>query len=127
MRVDLVEISKDWRGVGHGITLQGNALAAFARVGVLDEVLRRGVPFDMLRMRQADGTLIAEVPTPHTGGEELPATMGALRSDLQAVLCDRVYAAGVNVRLGLSVTVGHQSTPTGRTPSSPTPPPATTT
>jgi 2-polyprenyl-6-methoxyphenol hydroxylase-like FAD-dependent oxidoreductase len=103
VRVDLAEITKDWRGVGHGITVQGNALAALARVGVLDEVLRRGVPYDTLRMRQADGTLIAELPTPRTGGADLPATMGALRSDLQAVLRDHVYAAGVNVRLGLSV------------------------
>ncbi len=103
VRVDLAEITTDWRGVGHGITVQGNALAALARVGVLDEVARRGVPFDTLRMRQADGTLIAELPTPRTGGPDLPATMGALRSDLQAVLRDHVYAAGVNVRLGLSV------------------------
>ena len=103
VRVDLAEITTDWRGVGHGITVQGNALAALARVGVLEEVLRRGVPFDTLRMRQADGTLIAELPTPRTGGEDLPATMGALRSDLHGVLRDRVYAAGVNVRLGLSV------------------------
>jgi len=104
VRVDLVEINPDWRGVGHGITVQGNALAALAKVGVLDAVLERGVPFDQLRMRRADGTLIAEVPTPRTGGPGLPATLGALRSDLQAVLCDRVYAAGVTVRLGLSVT-----------------------
>jgi 2-polyprenyl-6-methoxyphenol hydroxylase-like FAD-dependent oxidoreductase len=102
VRVDLVEISPVWHGVGHGITVQGNALAALAKVGVLDEVLKRGVPFDQLRMRQADGSLIAEVPTPRTGGPGLPATLGALRSDLQAVLCERVYAAGVNVRLGLT-------------------------
>jgi 2-polyprenyl-6-methoxyphenol hydroxylase-like FAD-dependent oxidoreductase len=101
--VDLVELSPVWRGVGHGITVQGNALAALAQVGVLDEVLSRGVPFNQLRMRQADGTLIAEVPTPRTGGPELPATLGALRSDLQDVLCQRVYAAGVTVRLGLTV------------------------
>jgi 2-polyprenyl-6-methoxyphenol hydroxylase-like FAD-dependent oxidoreductase len=101
--VDLVEISPVWHGVGHGITVQGNLLAALARVGVLDEVLARGVPFSQLRMLHADGTLIAEVPTPHTGGAELPATMGALRSDLQDVLCQRVYDAGVAVRLGLSV------------------------
>jgi 2-polyprenyl-6-methoxyphenol hydroxylase-like FAD-dependent oxidoreductase len=101
--VDLAELSSVWRGVGHGITVQGNALAALAKVGVLDEVLSRGVPFNQLRMRQADGTLIAEVPTPRTGGPELPATLGALRSDLQDVLCERVYAAGVTVRLGLTV------------------------
>jgi len=103
VRVDLVEISPVWHGVGHGITVQGNALAALAKVGVLGEVLSRGVPFNQLRMRQADGALIAEVPTPRTGGPGLPATLGALRSDLQAVLCERVYAAGVNVRLGLTV------------------------
>jgi 2-polyprenyl-6-methoxyphenol hydroxylase-like FAD-dependent oxidoreductase len=103
VRVDLVEISPVWHGVGHGITVQGNALAALAKVDVLDEILKRGVPFDQLRMRQADGSLIAEVPTPRTGGPGLPATLGALRSDLQAVLCERVYAAGVNVRLGLTV------------------------
>jgi len=101
--VDLVELSPVWVGVGHGITVQGNALAALAKVGVLDEVLDRGVPFNQLRMRQADGTLIAEVPTPRTGGPGLPATLGALRSDLQDVLCRRVYGAGVNVRLGLTV------------------------
>jgi 2-polyprenyl-6-methoxyphenol hydroxylase-like FAD-dependent oxidoreductase len=101
--VDLAELSPVWRGVGHGITVQGNALAALAKVGVLDEVLSRGVPFNQLRMRQADGTLIAEVPTPRTGGPELPATLGALRSDLQDVLCERVYAAGVTVRLALTV------------------------
>ena len=103
VRVDLAEIREDWRGVGHGITVQGNALAALAKVGVLDALLARGVPFDRVRMRRADGTLIAELPTPHTGGEALPATMGALRSDIQDVLCDRVYAAGVNVWLGLTV------------------------
>ena len=101
--VDLAEISPRWHGVGHGITVQGNLLAALDQVGVLGEVLDRGVPFNQLRMRQADGTLIAEVPTPRTGGAGLPATLGALRSDLQAVLCDHVYAAGVTVRLGLSV------------------------
>jgi 2-polyprenyl-6-methoxyphenol hydroxylase-like FAD-dependent oxidoreductase len=103
VRVTLAEVSPQWRGVGHGITVQGNLLAALDKVGVLGEVLDRGVPFNQLRMRQADGSLIAEVPTPRTGGPALPATMGALRSDLQAVLCDHVYAAGVTVRLGLSV------------------------
>ena len=101
--VDLVEITPRWHGVGHGITVQGNLIAALGKVGVADEVMRRGVPFNRLRMRKADGSLIAEVPTPHTGGTDLPATMGALRSDIQDVLCEHVYAAGVTVRLGLSI------------------------
>ena len=101
--VDLVEISPEWYGVGHGITIQGNMLKALRSVGVLDAVLEKAVPFDKMRLRNADGSLIVELSTPHTGGEDLPSTIGALRSDVQTVLCDAVYAAGVNVRLGLSV------------------------
>ena len=101
--VDLVEISPVWHGVGHGITVQGNALAAFEQVGLLKAVLARGVPFDRMRMLDADGALIVEAPTPHTGGARLPSTLGALRSDLQDILCERIYAAGVTVRLNLSI------------------------
>jgi 2-polyprenyl-6-methoxyphenol hydroxylase-like FAD-dependent oxidoreductase len=102
--VELVEISPQWFGVGHGITVQGNALKALRSVGVLDRVLAKAVPFDLMRLRRADGGLIVELETPHTGGDELPSTVGALRADLQDALCDAVYAAGVSVRLGLSVT-----------------------
>ncbi|WP_200306315.1 FAD-dependent monooxygenase [Streptomyces adelaidensis] len=101
--VDLVEISPRWFGVGHGITLQGNALKALRSVGVLDRVLARAVPFDRMRLLAADGEAMTELSTPHTGGEDLPATAGALRSDLQNALCDAVRAHGVEVRLGLSV------------------------
>ncbi|MBO3682278.1 FAD-dependent monooxygenase [Streptomyces sp. NEAU-YJ-81] len=107
--VELVEISPQWFGVGHGITVQGNALKALRSVGVLDRVLARAVPFDQMRLRRADGELITELATPHTGGEDLPSTAGALRSDLQDALCDAVYAHGVQVRLGLSVTSLDQS------------------
>lgn len=103
VRVDLVEISPQWFGVGHGITVQGNALKALRSVGVLDRVLARAVPFDSMRLRRADGSLLTELPTPRTGGPDLPATAGALRADLQDALCDAVRAHGVRVRLGLSV------------------------
>ncbi|MER5756774.1 FAD-dependent monooxygenase [Streptomyces sp. NPDC002088] len=107
--VELVEISPQWFGVGHGITVQGNALKALRSVGVLDRVLARAVPFDQMRLRRADGELITELATPHTGGDDLPSTAGALRSDLQDALCDAVYAHGVQVRLGLSVASLDQS------------------
>jgi 2-polyprenyl-6-methoxyphenol hydroxylase-like FAD-dependent oxidoreductase len=104
VQVDLVEVSPVWHGVGHGITVQGNALRAFEKVGVLEEILARGVPFNQMRLLTADGGLIVEAPTPRTGGPQLPSTLGALRSDIQTVLCDRIYAAGVNVLLGCTVT-----------------------
>jgi 2-polyprenyl-6-methoxyphenol hydroxylase-like FAD-dependent oxidoreductase len=100
VRVTLVEISPQWHGVGHGITVQGNALSAFEQIGALDRMLEKAHPFTDLRLCHADGHVIATVETPRTGGPDLPPTMGALRSDLQAVLVDMIHELGVEVRLG---------------------------
>jgi 2-polyprenyl-6-methoxyphenol hydroxylase-like FAD-dependent oxidoreductase len=104
VETELAEIHDVWTaGAGHGITLQGNALRSFRLVGVWDEVRAAGYSFDSVRLSRADGSPIVEVPTPRTGGPDLPATMGALRSDLQRILAAAVYAAGVKVRLGTTV------------------------
>ncbi|MFF5079163.1 FAD-dependent monooxygenase [Actinoplanes sp. NPDC000266] len=102
--VVLAELRGKWGGAGHGITLQGNALKAFAQVGVFDEIAERGHCFGNLRMRTADGNLIMEIPTPPMGGPDVPPTMGALRSDVAEVLTNAVVKAGVDVRLGTTVT-----------------------
>jgi len=102
--VVLLEIREQWSGVGHGITLQGNALKAFHAVGVFDEIAKEGFGFDKLRMFSADGHQIMELPTPPMGGSEVPPTMGALRSDVADVLARHVIDAGVDVRLGTTVT-----------------------
>jgi len=102
--VVLLELRNEWTGVGHGITLQGNALGAFHKVGVFDDIAEHGFPFDKLRMFSADGHQIMELPTPPMGGTEVPPTMGALRSNVADVLARHVKAAGVDVRLGTTVT-----------------------
>jgi len=107
--VVLLEIRDAWTGAGHGITLQGNALKAFHAVGVFDEIAEDGYGFDKLRMFSADGHQIMELPTPPMGGTEVPPTMGALRSDVSEILARRVAAAGVDVRLGTTVTSIHDN------------------
>ncbi len=103
VEVELAEIRDEWAGAGHGITLQGNALRSLRIIGVWDEVLAHGYPFDRVRLSRADGSPIVEVPTPPTGGPELPPTLGSLRSDLQRILVAAVYAAGIRVRLGVTI------------------------
>jgi len=104
VQVVLVEVREEWTGVGHGITLQGNALKAFHSVGVFDEIAEQGFPFDKLRMFAAEGHQIMEIPTPPMGGTQVPPTMGALRSHVADVLARHVDASGVDVRLGTTVT-----------------------
>jgi 2-polyprenyl-6-methoxyphenol hydroxylase-like FAD-dependent oxidoreductase len=102
--VVLAESRQEIAGIGHGITVQGNALKAFHSVGVFDKIAERGFPFGHLRMRTADGHVIMEIPTPPMGGPEVPPTMGALRSDIADVLAEEIVTAGVDVRLGVAVT-----------------------
>lgn len=100
VKVTLIEISPQWFGVGHGLTAQGNLLKVLSDIGALDRVLVNAKPFNDLNVYRADGGLIVHMDTPHTGGEELPSTMGVLRSDLQTVLVDMIHELGVEVRLG---------------------------
>lgn len=102
--VTLVEKVSEWRGVGHGITVQGNALRAFERIGVVDDVIAQAYPFNNIRLLTADGTQIADVPAAHTGGDHLPSTIGSLRSSLQEILLKAVHDAGVQVRVGVHMT-----------------------
>ena len=104
VEVVLVDLRESLGGVGHGITLQGNALKAFHQVGVFDQLAEHGYAFDKLRLRTADGHVIAEIPTPPMGGPDLPGTMGAVRGDIADILADEVVKAGVDVRLGTTVT-----------------------
>jgi 2-polyprenyl-6-methoxyphenol hydroxylase-like FAD-dependent oxidoreductase len=104
VEVVLVDLRESLGGVGHGITLQGNALKAFNAVGIYDQLAERGFAFNHLRLKTADGHVIAEIPTPPMGGPDLPGTMGAVRGDIADILADEVEKAGVDVRLGTTLT-----------------------
>jgi 2-polyprenyl-6-methoxyphenol hydroxylase-like FAD-dependent oxidoreductase len=103
VKVTLAEIAPQWYGVGHGITLQGNALRSFKNIGALDRILEKAHGFDDISMYHASGNLLQRMPVAKTGGEDLFGTMGALRSDVQTVLVDMIHELGVEVRLGTSL------------------------
>ena len=98
--VDLVDIKPDISTLGSGITLQGNALRVLRDLGVWDQVLEHGYPFDTLGLRapDPDGTLIVELDDVKTGGVDLPATVGMYRPTLATILTEQATAAGAKVR-----------------------------
>jgi len=101
--VDVVEIKPEITALGSGITLQGNALRVLRDLGVWDEVVAHGFPFNSLGFRAPDGTLLAEVPDSRTGGDDLPATVGMYRPDLARILAKAVTDAGARIRYGVTV------------------------
>jgi 2-polyprenyl-6-methoxyphenol hydroxylase-like FAD-dependent oxidoreductase len=91
--------------LGSGITLQGNALRAFDRLGVWPQVRAQSYAFDVLGLRAPgpEARVLVEMPDDRTGGPDYPATVGMYRPDLAAILLDRAEALGATITFGVQV------------------------
>lgn len=114
--VDLIEAKDDWNATaGSGITLQGNALRVLRELGVWEQVETSGYGFGAVGITTPDGTVLHVAEDLRTGGDDLPATVGMQRPQLQSILIDAVRASGATVRLGLLATSLDQSADDGVT------------
>ncbi|MFF1570794.1 FAD-dependent oxidoreductase [Streptomyces sp. NPDC058293] len=103
--VDLIEAKEDWNATaGSGITLQGNALRVLRELGVWEQVAKSGFGFGAVGITAPDGTVLHVAEDLRTGGDDLPATVGMQRPQLQRILIDAVRASGATIRLGVRAT-----------------------
>lgn len=102
--VDLVELDKDWRSYGAGITISGPSLRALGELGVLDSIVELGWCADGCDMHTADGTFISQLPTPRIAGEQIPGGGAIMRPVLAKVLAKATLDSGTQVRLGCTFT-----------------------
>ncbi|WP_327357667.1 FAD-dependent oxidoreductase [Streptomyces sp. NBC_01304] len=108
--VDLIEAKDDWNATaGSGITLQGNALRVLRELGVWEQVEKSGYGFAAVGITAPDGTVLHVAEDLRTGGDDLPATVGMQRPQLQRILIDAVRTSGATVRLGVRATSLEQS------------------
>jgi 2-polyprenyl-6-methoxyphenol hydroxylase-like FAD-dependent oxidoreductase len=105
VEVDVYETKSELSALGSGITLQGNALRSFARLGIWDAVKAKSYAFDILGLRTPgpDATIIAQIPDAKTGGPDFPATAGMYRPDLAQIMLERADGLGVRVHYGTTV------------------------
>ncbi|MFJ4334694.1 FAD-dependent oxidoreductase [Streptomyces sp. NPDC088935] len=104
--VDLIEAKDDWNATaGSGITLQGNALRVLRELGVWERVKESGFGFGSVGITAPDGTVLHVARDLRTGGDDLPATVGMQRPQLQRILIDAVRASGATVRLGTTAEI----------------------
>ncbi|MHA4871873.1 FAD-dependent oxidoreductase [Duganella sp. PWIR1] len=106
--VDLVEIHPDWRNYGAGISIGGATLRALDTLGVLQRFLEEGCAWDGIDLLAPDGKLITRLPTPRIADSAVPGSAAIMRPVLARILADATLAAGVNVRLGSTVTTVEQ-------------------
>ncbi|MEU1039698.1 FAD-dependent oxidoreductase [Streptomyces sp. NPDC005907] len=104
--VDLVEARDDWNATaGSGITLQGNALRVLRELGVWERIEASGFGFGSVGITAPDGTVLHVQDDLRTGGDDLPATVGMQRPQLQQILIEAVRASGATVRLGTTAQI----------------------
>ncbi len=101
--VEIVEVNPKWDVYGVGIIQLANALRALASVGLADEALAAGYAMDKLVFYDAEGHLLYEVPQPRLAGPDYPSSNALARPQLHKLLQDAVHKAGVNVRVGATV------------------------
>ena len=106
VEVDVFEVKPELSTLGSGISLQGNALRVFDRLGVWEQVKEAGYSFDQtgLRAPGPDAPVIAQIPDARTGGPEYPAVAGMYRPDLARILADRATDLGARIHYGTTVT-----------------------
>lgn len=103
LAVEIAELDPAWKVYGAGISITGPTYRALKRLGVLQEVCAKGFFITHgAAICGPDGRVIGEVPM-HAIEPDLPTAGGILRPELHTILADRVRAADVPVRLGITV------------------------
>jgi 2-polyprenyl-6-methoxyphenol hydroxylase-like FAD-dependent oxidoreductase len=101
---DVIEISTELHAPGAALTLLGPAIRALAAMGVADAAIAAGFPRARLVIGDHLGIVKATIDTPSLPGTGHPGAIGITRPALHTVLIDAVRAAGIEPRLGTTLT-----------------------
>ncbi len=102
-QVTLIDCDPAWRVYGAGITITGMSLRAFDALGVLDEIRARGFVHNGMRPMVFTGQCLGEPKLAPPGAPPVMLGGGIMRPVLHDILSSRVRAAGIDVRLGVTV------------------------
>lgn len=100
--VTLIDLDPEWRVYGAGITITGPTLRAYHRLGMVEDIAREGAIVGGSSMFLFNGMHLRDMDEPPLE-EGLPATGGIMRPVLHHLMQQRVAAAGIPVRLGVTV------------------------
>jgi len=101
--VELVDIAKEWKMVGAGLTISASTLRAFQQLGILDQVRELGHTHPGIQVCDAAGRPVRHVVSPPLPDADVPGAAGILRPVLHGILAQSLAEHDVAVRLGLTV------------------------
>lgn len=103
--VDILEQATGPSALGSGLTLRGNAVRVLRELDVLDELLAHGYAFNEIGLRAPgpEAKVLAVLDDMRVGGDDLPATIGIYRPELNAIVRRKAEEAGVRFRYGTKI------------------------
>ena len=107
--VEIAEIKQQWSVYHVGIIAQSNLVRAMVGLGIADDCVAAGFPYQGLRFCDANGNVMNETPGVKLAGPNYPAFLGLTRPALHEVLFAASKKAGAPVHLGVSVAELRQS------------------
>ncbi|MBL8385962.1 MAG: FAD-dependent monooxygenase [Burkholderiales bacterium] len=102
---DVVEVKPAFDIAGAGLYVQGPALRAFQDIGVVEAIVAAGLPLadDTSLVTDSAGMPMARPSYPRIAGPHIPSVVPIRRRALHEILARAVEAAGVAVRMGVTV------------------------
>jgi 2-polyprenyl-6-methoxyphenol hydroxylase-like FAD-dependent oxidoreductase len=101
---EVIEQNPAWSVYGVGIIQPSNMLRALRTLDLGDACLEQGKGFFGWRFCDAQGNLLAQVPSENVAGPGYPPVNGITRPALHKILTDATLAQGTPVRLGVTAT-----------------------
>jgi len=102
VQVDVVEAAGPDAVLGVGLNQPNNALAALAEIGVREQCLAVGFPFEPLTIWSPAGVQVAAIPAPE-GHYGKPSNNAISRPLYNGILREAAERAGVRIRTGATV------------------------
>lgn len=103
IEVELIDLARDWKMVGAGLTISASTLRAFQKLGILEEVKRLGHTHPGIQVCDVNGKPLQQVVSPPLPDADVPGAAGILRPVLHGILAAKLRELDVPVTLGTTV------------------------
>jgi 2-polyprenyl-6-methoxyphenol hydroxylase-like FAD-dependent oxidoreductase len=100
--VEIVELNTKWTVYHVGIIVQRNFLQALGMLGVAEQAMAKGFPYEGIHNFDVQGKYLFPVPPIDSHGSPYPGNLGLTRPALHEILTGAVRERGIPVRLGVS-------------------------
>ena len=102
--VELIDLAREWKMVGAGLTISASTLRAFRMIGILNEVERQGHVHPGIQVCDINGRPLHHVVSPPLPDADVPGAAGVLRPVLHGILAARLTELDMPVNLGKTLT-----------------------